>query len=284
MSILEPTPEIIAALAAQCPTLAWLIRIERRDGLVQGFGTHDLDIDLMGVTFRARSAFSPTTADHTPDLSVDNTEIAGSLSSDALSADDLSAGLYDGARVIQYVTDWSTLAWVLPQATYIVGRVEWDTDGRYKLMLEGLKSLFQTQLGRSTGPLCGTWFGSGKCGVNLAPLTVSGTVASTDGAFFVEAPAAAGFSAGRFTHGVLTFTSGANAGKSARIRSHDGGNIVLWRMLPRVIQPGDEFTLVPGCARTEAACKGWNNFINFRGFPHLSGSDLVSQYPDAKPV
>ncbi len=42
---------------------------------------------------------------------------------------------------------------------------------------------------------------------------------------------------------------------------------------------GDGGTAVAGCRKTLATCKSkFGNVVNFRGFPHIPGVDVVTRY------
>ncbi len=49
------------------------------------------------------------------------------------------------------------------------------------------------------------------------------------------------------------------------------------------MQAGDAFTIRPGCDKSFATCRAkFDNAVNFRGFPHVPGTDQVLSYPDAQ--
>lgn len=57
------------------------------------------------------------------------------------------------------------------------------------------------------------------------------------------------------------------------------GMIELWFPAPFKIQVGDEFKASEGCDKTFTTCKEkFNNYINFRGFPHIPGKDEINKY------
>jgi uncharacterized phage protein (TIGR02218 family) len=91
-----------------------------------------------------------------------------------------------------------------------------------------------------------------------------------------------------FTRGVLTWTSGANAGRKAEVKRHErlpdntegSVTIELWQRLAAAIQVGDGFTLTAGCDKTFKTCQEkFDNKGNFRGFPHVPGNDFALSYP-----
>lgn len=61
------------------------------------------------------------------------------------------------------------------------------------------------------------------------------------------------------------------------------GRAMRLREAPRwPIEPGMRLELVEGCDKTFATCVArFDNARNFRGEPHLPGSDLLTRYPGA---
>ena len=53
-------PALQAHLAQPATTLAWLLRVQRRDGVVLGFTTHDRTLTVGGVAYRPHTGISPT--------------------------------------------------------------------------------------------------------------------------------------------------------------------------------------------------------------------------------
>ncbi len=92
-----------------------------------------------------------------------------------------------------------------------------------------------------------------------------------------------------FDHGVLTWTSGANAGQACIVAQFERQGleqrIVLWRPPSETIAIGDGFSVVAGCDKAFATCKEkFSNTLNFRGFPHLPGNDAAYAYVDGEGV
>jgi len=83
-------------------------RVARRDGVTLGFTSHDRDLWLGGVLYRAAPGMLPSSVRRTADFAPDSVDVQGALTHDAISADDLAAGLFDGARVALGVTDWES--------------------------------------------------------------------------------------------------------------------------------------------------------------------------------
>jgi uncharacterized phage protein (TIGR02218 family) len=89
---------------------------------------------------------------------------------------------------------------------------------------------------------------------------------------------------GWFAGGVLTWDSGANAGRAIEAKSwtQATGQIELLLPMGYAIQPGDTFRIHPGCDKRLDTCSDrFANVLNFRGEPYVPGQDLLMSYPDA---
>ena len=126
--------------------------------------------------------------------------------------------------------------------------------------------------------LCRASLGDARCKVNLAALTVAATVSSINAANTLVSSSALTQAAGFFDYGLISFTSGLNAGYSMEVHSYTPGVLRLFQPLPYVPAAGDAFNLSPGCDRHLGTCIArYNNAINFRGEPHLPGQDKLMQ-------
>lgn len=73
---------------------------------------------------------------------------------------------------------------------------------------------------------------------------------------------------GWFDLGVITFTSGPNAGVSRTVKSFQSGTFTL--ALPLPYAAAGSITAVPGCDKTKSTCQSkFNNLAAFRGFPFV---------------
>lgn len=117
-------------------------------------------------------------------------------------------------------------------------------------------------------PKCSFQFGCSQCGVDLAPLTLSATVATvTDSGRFtitVSNPDSL-----VFTHGKVTFTSGANAGYIDWARNWTSGTslVELVNGAPFDIEPGDTITISDGCDLSRSGPRGCKHHNNVNRFP-----------------
>lgn len=100
---------------------------------------------------------------------------------------------------------------------------------------------------------------------------------------FVPPPDFDGAPAGWFDNGIVTFNAGPMDGFKLEIKTWDGTTLTLYLPMPFQPEPGDTFTIEPGCKKTIGDCQSkFVNIENFRGEPHIPGVLVTSNYPDAK--
>lgn len=116
-------------LTAELTTTALCWRIERRDGVTIALTNHDRDLMIDGVVHRAAPGMTPSAIKRSDGLEADTMDVAGALTSAAISARDLLAGRWDGARVMLFAVDW----------TGAEGRVELG-DRRCRVAMAGRRS------------------------------------------------------------------------------------------------------------------------------------------------
>jgi uncharacterized phage protein (TIGR02218 family) len=260
----------------------WLIT--RGDGVRQGFTDHDEDIALDGVVCRADTGLTGSEATQNLGLAVDTSELAGALSSDSLSEDELAAGRYDAAAVELWLVDWSEpdLRMLLAKGT--LGEIRRE-GGAFTAELRGLSERLAQDSGRLYTTTCSADLGDARCKIDLSDFAFrgSGAVTALIATSRFAASGLEAFEDGWFTAGKLTFTGGANAGLSVEVKSHRKAGAVtfdLWQAMPQPIAAGDTFTVTAGCDKRFATCRDkFDNVVNFRGFPHIPGNDFVVSYP-----
>ncbi len=278
-------PQFAAHLASGVTTLATCWRIERADGAVLGFTDHDRALAFGGVTYAPDSGADAGALQSSADLSVDNTEIAGALSSDALSAADLGAGRYDGAGVEIWRVNWADPSSRALLKRGVIGEVTREGP-RFRAEIRGLSQALDRVEGRIFQRGCDAVLGDARCGVDLdAPaFRGAGTVTAVlDDQRFL-ASGLAGFAAGWFAEGALLWTAGANAGAQSHVKAHDknagGDALSLWLPAGRAVAAGDEFAVTAGCDKRSRTCaQKFENLINFRGFHLMPGDDFAVSYP-----
>ncbi len=294
---MRPLPLALQAhLDARVTTLCRCFRIERSDGAVLGFTDHDRPLVFDGTEFEPTDGLDASEDVSGTGFAVGGMEALGAVTSDRLDPDDLAAGLFDNAEVSVHLVNWST-----PSERYLlrVGRLGEVTrdDGAFRAEIRGLAAALDETRGRAFRPTCDADLGDGRCGIDLddADFRGTGTVAEANDRRRFVTSGLSGYAKGWFERGRLTFTSGANAGRSAEVRTHrkEAGEAVigLWQPMHHDIGAGDAFVVTAGCDKRFSTCREkFSNGANFRGFPHMPGNDFALTYArrgednDGKPV
>lgn len=212
-------------------------------------------------------------------------DVEGALSSSTLNEDDLASGLYDNAKVELFWINWldGDQRVVLSEGT--IGEVS-RMETAFKAELRSKADKMGQRTGRTFQRYCDADLGDVRCGIDITSGTYKGTGAITsivDSRAFV-ASGLSGYDTEWFTLGKLTFTSGANDGLTYEVRSHDKYGAVVsvetWFRPSYPIQVGDTFEIFAGCKKDSATCIAkFNNIVNFQGFPHIPGNDVITAYP-----
>lgn len=268
-------------LNGELTTLTYLVKITRTDGVVKGFTTHDQNMAIGGVTYKADGALTPSALQSAATLNTDAMEVTGILDSTDIIDADIAAGLYDHARVDVYACNWADVTQGTVQLRRgWIGQVARQSQ-HYTAELRGLHDLLQRPFGNTYTPECRFDLGDSHCTVNIAALTISGSVTSaTDNATFTDTSQTA--ATGWYNYGKLTWTGGANTGLSIEIKNWDlpSHTFSLWLPMPHAITAGDGYTLYPGCDKRFATCTGkFSNGTNFGGFPYVPGIGNILKYP-----
>jgi uncharacterized phage protein (TIGR02218 family) len=184
-----------------------------------------------------------------------------------LLADDIKRGAWRGATITCWVarsadpSDREIIVDGFVGATQFTDRITGSIEITTKADAMADIFLFTIQ------PMCSFKFGGPECGVDLAPLTLTATVATvTDtGKFTITVTNPGNLD---FTHGKVAFTSGANDGFVDWARRWTAGTslVELVAGAPYDIEIGDTLTISAGCDLTRnGGCKKYNNLNRFPG-------------------
>jgi uncharacterized phage protein (TIGR02218 family) len=263
-------------------TLCWCWRLTRRDGTKLGFTDHDRDLTFDGTLFEAASGFNASEIREQVGLGVDNLDVTGALTSDLLSETALSAGDFDDARIEIFRVNWQDPSQRALARTGSLGEVH-RTGTSFTAEVRGLAHYLQQPTGRLFQHTCDADLGDAHCGIDLNPgmYRGAGTVTSIVDPRRLIIDGLAGYSIGWFIRGVLSFETGANAGRAMEIKNHTArGDVIeieLWQPMGEPITVGDMVTATAGCdKRIETCAARFANAANFRGFPHMPGNDFVT--------
>lgn len=277
------SPAFRAHLERDCTTLCHCWKVVRRDGQVLGFTDHDQPLTVDGMAYEPQSGFSQTEARMSLGMAVDTVDVEGALSSERLVEGDIATGLYDGATVDTLLVNWRD-----PEQFAILRRASISKiariDGRFVAELESLAASLDKPNGRVLRRDCDARLGDARCRVDLSAsgFNGSGSVLALSTPTTVHVSGLGDFSAGWFTHGEITWTSGVLEGRTVTVLGHgaaSGETMLTLSPSEPLPTPEDTFTIVTGCDKRFSTCKTkFANPDNFRGFPHLPGNDAAYAY------
>lgn len=250
------------------------VKITRQDGVVIGMTELDKDVVFGGVTYKAANAYTGTNVDKTSSLSVNNGNLQGLLIED-ISAADLRDGFFDFATMEGFIYDFDAGTKVKDLGKGYLGNVTL-TDTGYTAEYRSLEQVMQQPIGRKVLPTCDAKLGDDRCGVNLASFTVTGSVTTaTNQTTFTDSSRTE--ADGYFNFGLLTFTSGLNAGLSREVKTFASDVFTLLLAFPYEIAVTDEYEVYAGCDKRKTTCiNKFNNVINFRGIDTVPGQDYLN--------
>lgn len=267
-----------AILEGPLTSVAFCWKLQRPDGAGLGLTSSDRDLSYGGITYRAAPGVTPAAINRSLGLEPDAGEIAGALSADALSESDLALGRWTGSRVSLVALDWSDTAGdPVELLGGELGEIAIDGDG-FSADLHGAASRLTRPVCPRTSPECRAAFGDKQCRIDLAGRTSRASVVSASGNVLQLDSAVEG----RFLFGRLRYLRGVNCGLASIIVAANGSEISL-RDRPRAaVAPGTIVEIREGCdKRLETCAARFQNAANFRGEPHLPGTDLLTRYPGA---
>lgn len=262
-------------LREELVTLAWCWRLARRDGVVIGLTSHDRDLMVGGIVYRAAPGMKPSALETSDSLDAATMDLEGAIASDAIAARDLDAGRWDGAELELFVTDWSAPDMApVTVARGSLGAIE-RRGAAFAAELQGVTRLLDRPVCPATSPSCRAMLGDPACRVDLAPRTHLRRVIAVDGrAATLDSVAA------EMAFGELLWMDGANCGLASPVIGVDGS--VLHLAEAPVFAPvfPARVRLTEGCDKQLATCRDrFANAVNFRGEAHLPGNDLLTRYP-----
>ena len=269
-----------AHLDTRATTLCWCWRLTRRDGPVLGFTDHDRDLTVDGTTFEAAAGFTATEIKDAVGLSVDNLDVEGALQSGRLEEAALASGAFDEARIEIFRVNWADTSQRVLMRSGSLGEVK-RSGGAFTAEVRGLAHYLAQPKGRLYQYTCDADLGDARCGIALTSAVYRGTgvVASLLSPRTFTATGLAAYADGWFARGLITFSTGANAGRSIEVKRHAVAagvvTIEMWAELGASPAISDTFQVSAGCDKHLATCRDrFANVVNFRGFPHMPGNDF----------
>lgn len=264
-------------------TMVYCWKVTKKDGTVQGFTECDIDIVFDGLTYLASSGFTATTMTSDLDLSVDNLNVEGVLSSESINEGDLSAGMYDNAEVELFWVNALDTSMRVQIMKGNIGEVK-RQESSFSAELRSLSHNLQQASGRTYKRYCDATLGDSRCGVDMTDtrLFSSGSISAVESNSSFTISVAANNVDDNFSLGTLEFTSGLNSGLIFGVKLHSvfvETKIDLWQKTPYDVAVSDTFIIRVGCRKDFGTCRfKFLNHVRFRGFHLIPGVDTINKY------
>lgn len=269
------------SIVAPYETAAWCVRIECLNGLTVRLTSYPHDLTMSNATvyktdygydltaFSASSGFSPSAMD-----------LEGIAAIGGVTRDALASGVFDNACV--YIFKTSFLAPVEDYEEVAAGFFGKTTlmDDAYRIEGMSLVDALNQTVGSIYQAACPRTLGDAGCQVNLAAITVTGTLTSVTNSSVVR-DSARTEAADWFGSGTIHFTSGQNTGlKPLEVKDYAAnGTVTTFESFYYAPAIGDAYVLVPGCRKREADCRDkFANIINFFGFTRIPTSSTYTRF------
>jgi uncharacterized phage protein (TIGR02218 family) len=269
--------------------IGWLLRLQRRDGVVVALTSHDTDTEIAGLVYKSMGGLDVSATVMRSGLAVDNLEMT-TLNNGAIFVE----GDIDAGR-------WETAQWLLSKYNFAapsdgiepfmggtIGNAVIQRDKVSVDMRCMQQYLQQPTVSVVTSKTCRYRLGDEKCTVDLGPFTFAATVTTAGQQVF--SASALVQAADYFGNGELLWLTGDNAGIRCQVKEFASAQVTLLFPLFFPVENGDTFDIIAGCRkrhdRTTANPGGvsdcrdkFDNVVNFGGEPHLPGIDVLTKTP-----
>ena len=274
-------PDALASRLSGATTLCHCWRLLLRDGTRIGFTDHDRDLVFDGLTHAAASGLEASEVEASLGFAAAGAEVAGALMAAALSEAELAGGRYDGATIETWLVDWNAPDARVLMDVGAIGEVT-RTDHAFTAELRSLAHAFDETRGRLYQTLCSADLGDARCKATLSgSMRASCKVLAVENGVLFKLDST-GKASGWFSGGAMEY----GGKRLGTIRDHgerDGSALVsLWAAPSSPPGVGDTIMLTAGCDKSFETCRAkFANQLNFRGFPHMPGNDLMLSYVKA---
>lgn len=268
-------------LSGEVTTIAQCLLITLNDGQKISFTSHDHNLHIDDVIYLANSGMDLERYSENLDINSDNMQILTTLNSDIISEQDLESGKYNNAQIDLFLVDYSNPngGKILLKSGYI-NRIS-NNNGEFIADIKSLSAKLEHEITEIYSPLCSAKLGDKKCSINRDNFRVTGTVTQVDSdnpesQYSIFYDNSRNETAGYFDYGIIEFTSGRNSGIKTEIKNYANNKLELVLPLNHTIEIEDEYVLYTGCDKKFSSCiTKFNNALNFRGFPHIPGTDKM---------
>lgn len=273
----KPASALLSDRQTHRPARCW--DLTRRDGTHFRFTDHDRPLILAdGFTYTPTKGVTATAVRRQSALEDSNASISGVITSDVITYDDLSFGLYREAQVDEYVVDW-LYPFVDPahHQRYWIIETSWNGED-WEAQTSSLPFWLRMNVGGVVTRNCRAELGDSLCKVDLASFQVADDVTTIVTQRVTFTASMSFFADNYWRGGKIVWLTGSNSGHISEIKSSVGATdtFELFLKTPKDITVADDFLMVPGCDFTRATCTSkFSNLDNYRGYPFVPGTDKI---------
>lgn len=271
-----------SALDSGASTFARCWRVTRTDSVVLGFTDHDLTLSFDGVDYAPETGLTPSALEASTGLAPDNHSIEGALSSDRITAEDITLGRYSGAEVALFLVDWTDVTTRTLLSRGQIGQIRRGTIA-FEAEVLGLSDRLNQPQGRAFLHTSSNAPSLGNIDLTDAAFQGTGAVLVSSDPLRLTASGLSTYEDSWFTGGNLVWLTGANTGTQSQVKAHLAAGpeaiVELWLTPPLPVTAGDQFTVTTSTNLPASVWKErFGSLEDFRGFPHMPGDDVATSY------
>jgi len=275
-------------IAGEVTTLALCWSMVLTDESEFYYTDHDQPIIFDGNTYITAAGAVPSATSTTANLAVDNMEITMAWYGDLATETEIRGGRFDFATMNIFMVNYKDISMgPIPLLKGKLGEVIIE-DNLVRVDIRGMTQYLQQRMGELYSVGCQATFGDSRCKVdaNLAIYTKAFTVNTADSSHpkrIFNIVEVLGDADNYFTGGYIHWLTGNNVNTKMDIKVYWETNqrVELYEPMIRDIQANDTGNIIIGCNKKFETCKTkFDNIINFRGFPHLTGVTKLLRGPE----
>lgn len=271
--------------------IVYAMRIVCTNGVVVRIVEYPHDLQISGITYYSDTVYQFTGIQNGTNLTPGSIDLSSMIGiSPEITLANIQAGIFDGARVFVFATDWANpVVDQEPIAKCVLGKVKVE-DEAYRAECMTLIDLLNSAVGDTHAALCRLKFGGQEfagCKVDVDSLEVTGTLTSSS-SNFLFADSSRGEADDYFGAGEIWFLTGPNAGVAAqRVKDFTGagGVFEVNEAFPYRPQVGDTYRVRPGCRKRLVDCRDkWDNVPRRGGYDWVPGTRFLNKLGTGGPT
>lgn len=275
-----------ARIALGTISLCRIWSVTRRDGTIKYFTDHDTNVIFDSNTYVATNSFNISNLRSTLAGGSTSADLTIVFSDSGISYDDAIRGFYDNAEMVLSIIDYQNPSYgTITMVDGFLGAISLGDKNVGSCEVIGRLQSALNRIGEFYTPECRASLGDSRCKINIALFSTTGVVTTVTNnrkfrVDFVTDPVNYLYSLGQ-----IKWSSGNNNGTSLECLAQYAidatiDELILAMHTAKDVQVGDTLTIYAGCDKRPVTCIGtFNNFVNYRGEPHVPNSDKIKDPP-----